>query len=46
MSTSVPESLVDWAHSIGLAEHLSKQDLESGRTVHIAMRAIIEGYNI
>ena len=46
MSSTIPEGLTDWAHSMGLEEHFSKQDLESGRTIHVAMRNIVENYNI
>ena len=46
MSTNIPEGLMDWAHSLSLEEYLSKQDLESGRTIHMAMRNIVENYNI
>ena len=41
MSSSIPDSLVEWAHLMGLGEFFSKQDLENGRTVNAALQNIV-----
>lgn len=46
MAAAVPEGLVDWAHSVGLEGCLAKADIESGRTIHMAMKNIVDGHNI
>lgn len=46
MAAAVPEGLVDWAHSVGLEGYLAKADIESGRTIHMAMKNIVDGHNI
>lgn len=45
-SSVVFDSLGTWVRELGLEEHLTNQEIESGRLVGQIMRKIVDGYNL